>query len=105
MENRGSVVTVPLDFSTVTDDKKRAIAEATERALKDRAPQISYEEYLKTLAKLQRFSELEKRIEALELVASYARDVVDYWPSMSFKTIRIMIPKMASLKEALSLMK
>ncbi|HEY5267561.1 MAG TPA: hypothetical protein VII94_00300 [Candidatus Saccharimonadales bacterium] len=43
--------------------------------------------------------------EALELVASFAKDVVDYWPNMSFKTIRIMIPKMQALKEALEMLK
>lgn len=45
------------------------------------------------------------RLEALELVASYAKDVIDYWPNMSFKTIRIMIPKMQALKEALEMLK
>jgi hypothetical protein len=47
----------------------------------------------------------ERKLEALELVASYAKDVIDFWPSMSFKTIRFMIPKMDALKEALSLVK
>lgn len=46
-----------------------------------------------------------KRLEALEMIASCARDVVDFWPSMSFKTIRIMIPKMQTLKEALEMLK
>jgi hypothetical protein len=45
------------------------------------------------------------RLETLELVASCAKDVVDYWPNMSFKTIRIMIPKMQALKEALEMLK
>lgn len=45
------------------------------------------------------------RQEALELIASCAKDVVDYWPSMSFKTIRVMIPKMQALKEALEMLK
>lgn len=54
---------------------------------------------------MERALKAEKKLEALELVASYAKDVVDYWPSMSFKTIRIMIPKMNVLSEALSLVK
>ena len=53
----------------------------------------------------KRIQELEARNEQLELVASYAKDVVDFWPNMSMRTIRIMIPKMDSLKEALGLVK
>ncbi len=41
--------------------------------------------------------------EALELVLSYAQDVVDFWPLMTLRTIRVMIPKMAALKEALEM--
>ena len=51
----------------------------------------------------RKIRELQQRNEALEMVASYARDVVDFWPSMTFRTIRIMIPKMESLKQALEL--
>lgn len=47
--------------------------------------------------------ELNRKLEAYQLVASYAKDVVSYWPSMTFRTIRIMIPKMDALKEALAL--
>lgn len=53
----------------------------------------------------QRIKELEARNQELELAASYAKDVVDYWPSMTMRTIRIMIPKMEALKEALNLVK
>lgn len=53
----------------------------------------------------ERALKAEKKLEALELVASYAKDVVNYWPSMTFRTIRIMIPKMDALKEALDLVK
>ena len=49
--------------------------------------------------------ELNRQLESYKLVASYAKDVIDYWPSMTFRTIRIMIPKMDALKEALSLVK
>lgn len=49
--------------------------------------------------------ELNRKLEAYKLVASYAQDVVNYWPSMTFRTIRIMIPKMDALKEALELAK
>lgn len=53
----------------------------------------------------RKIRELETRNEALELAASCAQDVVDFWPSMSMRTIRIMIPKMESLKQALELAK
>ena len=46
-----------------------------------------------------------KRSEALEMVASCAKDVVDYWPQFSFKTIRIMMAKMENLKQALAMLK
>lgn len=49
--------------------------------------------------------ELNRKLEAYQLVASYAKDVIDYWPNMTFRTVRIMIPKMDALKEALSLVK
>lgn len=49
--------------------------------------------------------ELNRKLEAYQLVASYAKDVVDYWPSMTMRTIRVMIPKMDNLKEALTLVK
>lgn len=49
--------------------------------------------------------ELNRKLEAYQLVASYAKDVVDFWPSMSMRMIRTMIPKMAALKEALDLVK
>lgn len=49
--------------------------------------------------------ELNRKLEAYKLVASYAQDVVDYWPSMTMRTIRVMIPKMEALKEALGLVK
>ena len=48
---------------------------------------------------------LQKRNEALELVASFAQDVVDFWPLMTLRTIRVMIPKMAGLKEALEMLR
>ena len=51
-----------------------------------------------------RIRELEERNEQLEMVASFAKDVVDFWPSMTMRTIRIMIPKMDALKEALGLL-
>ena len=49
--------------------------------------------------------ELNRKLEAYKLVASYAQDVVNFWPSMTMRTIRIMIPKMDGLKEALELTK
>ena len=53
----------------------------------------------------RRIRELEAKNEALELAASYAKDVVDFWPLMTMRTIRIMIPKMENLKGALELAK
>ena len=53
----------------------------------------------------KRIQELEAKNEALELVASYAKDVIDFWPLMTLRTIRVMIPKMASLKEALEMLR
>jgi len=103
METKGAVVTLPLDFSSVTEEKRQEIRDAVAKAMKEKVPNISYDEYLKTLAKLQRLAELEKRVEALELVASYAKDVIDFWPSMTMRTIRVMIPKMNALAEALKL--
>lgn len=49
--------------------------------------------------------ELNRKLEAYKLAASYAQDVVDFWPSMTMRTIRVMIPKMDALKEALELAK
>jgi hypothetical protein len=49
--------------------------------------------------------ELNRQLENYKLVASYAKDVIDFWPSMTMRTIRIMIPKMEALKEALGLVK
>jgi hypothetical protein len=45
------------------------------------------------------------REEAVQLLISYAQDVVDFWPLMTLRTIRVMITKMASLKEALELLR
>lgn len=50
----------------------------------------------------RRIRELEAKNEALELAASYAQDVVDFWPIMTLRTIRVMIPKMENLKQALA---
>lgn len=49
--------------------------------------------------------ELNKKLENYKLIESYARDVIEFWPSMTMRTIRIMIPKMDALKEALGLVK
>lgn len=53
----------------------------------------------------ERALKAEAKLEAYQLVASYAKDVIDFWPSLTFRTIRIMIPKMDALKEALNLAK
>jgi len=66
----------------------------------DTLPRQMTEEQLKA-----KIVELNSKLEAYQLVASYAKDVVDYWPNMTFRTVRIMIPKMDALKEALTLVK
>ncbi len=50
-------------------------------------------------------AETQAREEALALVLSYAQDVVDFWPLMTLRTIRVMIPKMQALKEALEMLR
>jgi hypothetical protein len=46
---------------------------------------------------------IKKRMEALELVATYAKDIVDSWSNFSFRQVRTMCAKMDALKEALEL--
>ena len=38
----------------------------------------------------------------LELVASYAQDVLNFWPKMSIRSVTVMNEKMIGLKEALA---
>ena len=52
-----------------------------------------------------RAEKAEAKLELYQFVASYAQDVIDFWPSMTFRTIRVMIPKMEALKEALGLVR
>lgn len=66
----------------------------------DTLPKKLTEEQLKA-----QIVELNRKLENYKLIASYAQDVVDFWPSMTFRTIRLMIPKMDALKEALGLNK
>jgi len=49
--------------------------------------------------------ELNQKLENYKIIASYAQDVIDFWPTMTMRTIRVMIPKMNALKEALGLVK
>ncbi len=63
-------------------------------------PQKMTEEQLKA-----QIVELNRKLENYKLLASFVQDVVDFWPTMTFRTIRVMIPKMAALKEALELVK
>jgi uncharacterized protein YeeX (DUF496 family) len=49
--------------------------------------------------------DLNRKLENYKLIASYAQDVIDFWPNMTMRTIRLMIPKMDALKEALGLVK
>lgn len=66
----------------------------------DTLPKKLTEEQLKA-----QIVELNRKLENYKLIASYAQDVIDFWPSMTFRTIRLMIPKMDALKEALNLSK
>jgi len=66
----------------------------------DTIPKKMTEEQLKI-----QIVELNRKLENCKLVASYAKDVIDFWPSMTLRTIRLMIPKMNALKEALELVK
>lgn len=66
----------------------------------DTIPKKMTEEQLKI-----QIVELNRKLENCKLVASYAQDVIDFWPSMTLRTIRLMIPKMNALKEALELVK
>lgn len=70
-------------------------------------PSVSLDYYKHRMEEENRLEkeEMRKRIEALELVASYAKDVLDFWPLMTLRTIRVMIPKMAALKEALEFLR
>lgn len=47
----------------------------------------------------------EKLEEAKELALSCAKDVIDFWPKFSFRTIRIMAAKMENLKQALDMLR
>lgn len=74
--------------------------ESTFRTVHETVPVKLTEEQLKA-----QIVALNRKLEAYQLVASYAKDVLDYWPNLTFRTIRIMIPKMDALKEALTLVK
>lgn len=47
----------------------------------------------------------QERVEAVALAISCAKDVIDYWPQFSFRTIKIMAHKMEALKQALDMLK
>lgn len=48
---------------------------------------------------------LKAKMDAMEMVASCAKDIVDAWPNFSFKQVRSMCFKMDALKEALEMVK
>ncbi len=74
--------------------------EKTFAAVHETLPKKLTEEQLKA-----QIVELNRKLENYKLLASFAQDVIDFWPTMTFRTIRIMIPKMEALKEALGLVK
>lgn len=47
----------------------------------------------------------QNRSEALELVLTYAKDIVESWPNMTIRNIGNMTTKINALKEALELAK
>jgi hypothetical protein len=47
----------------------------------------------------------QNRQESLEMVLLYAKDLLDYWPHFSFKTVPIMMKKMDALKQAIEAVK
>ena len=47
---------------------------------------------------------LEEENENLRLVSSCAQDVLDFWSQFSFRSIRTMVAKMETLKQALELL-
>jgi hypothetical protein len=46
-----------------------------------------------------------QRKEALELVVSYAKDIVEAWPKMTLRTLGQMTNRIKALKEALDMAK
>ncbi len=46
-----------------------------------------------------------ERTEALELVVSYAKDIVDFFPQFTIRQIPVMAAKIKALKEALEMVK
>ena len=49
--------------------------------------------------------ELNRKLEAYKLLGSYVQDLIDMWPTVTFRTIVRVTQKVADLKEALSLTK
>jgi hypothetical protein len=45
--------------------------------------------------------ESQKRMEALEMIASYAKDIVEAWPSTTMRTLGQMTQRVNSLRQAL----
>lgn len=43
----------------------------------------------------------EKRLDSMEYVIAYAKDIVEMWPSITMRTLWKMTEKVATLKEAL----
>lgn len=43
----------------------------------------------------------EKKLEDYQLIALYASDIVEAWPTLTMRTLRSMVSKMETLKQAL----
>lgn len=67
------------------------------------APKKLSEQQLKQLVVdlEQRAVKAEKQLEDYQLIAMYASDIVNTWPTITFRTIRNMCSKMETLKQAL----
>jgi hypothetical protein len=67
------------------------------------------EESIKNLSEIEKYFNkmqaraiaAEKKIENLEYVIAYAKDIVDLWPTITMRTLWKITDKVASLKDAL----
>ena len=51
----------------------------------------------------RKIKELEKKLETYQLVESYIKDLIEMWPTVTFRTIYKVTNKISELKEALAL--
>lgn len=95
--------TQPNPFSTPDDSERAKMEEFA-------AVQPKQHVFLRTPEAIresmdQRRQEETQRAEALELVLSYAHDLVNMWPTVTIRTLSRVTDKIKALKEALELAK